>query len=360
MFYRNLHGGFLLTFLFLILYSGCGINDPQPRPDEQFEQIALAQTTVNRFIENGNLLYAVTEDGIYSSELVDNESPVWENEGLDGLNVTGMVVLTGGSLLAGVQRDDQQSAEPVFYTKDAFGGGWEAVETNYGGQENYTWINALERHPQQPDVIFARGSYNASRSTNGGETWQVVFGDWDFAGYQADLLEFDPRNTDRVWIGGESAIFQPYLFYSDNQGQNWEEIEIDAGGDNAVYSMAFHPDDEDRFLLGIEGEIRTTNDLGETWSESYTDDSYPYILTMTTPNGEISETVYASGTEEGAAGGNLYFLVTEDFGETWEKTSAEPVRQNMSVNDINVQDTHLETTIRLATNRGIWSYRILK
>jgi len=132
---------------------------------------------------------------------------------------------------------------------------------------------------------------------------------------------------------------------------------LETGGDDAVYSIAFHPEEEGRLLLGMEGKILVTDDKGDTWDEAFENDEYHYILTMANPNDEPSETVYASGTENGAQLGNLFFLYTEDFGESWEKTESEQQLHNMAIQDMEVREIGNETTLYLGTTDGVWIYR---
>jgi outer membrane biogenesis lipoprotein LolB len=348
----------LIVFFLVFLISACDLHSPSAPsiPPEQFQHTGLEGLKVNSFETDGDLLYAATDDGVWSASISD-DLPEWQDEGLQSINVIDIVIFPDGSRLAAVEREQVQSDLPTIFRIDTFSEEWEPFQQDYGGQQEYNWIEALRRHPDQPDVLFARGSYHVARSTNSGDNWQVVFENWDAMGYQADLLEIDPHNTDRIWIGGENAALQPYLFYSSDLGQSWQDLEIETGGDDAVYSMAFHPDDEGRLLLGMEGKILKSENRGEDWAGSFENDLYHYILTMTSPDGRLSETIYASGTERGAQRGNLFFLVTEDFGENWEKISSEQQLNDIAVNDMIVRQTGNESTVYLATSRGVWIYR---
>ncbi len=348
-----------IIFLISLFMIGCDLTDS---PDqviqfEQFEQAGLHGKVVNSFSVDAGVIYASTDDGLRSAE-ISGILPEWRDEGLRGLNVMNVVFLSNRSYLAGIRGDDVQSSEPVLYHRDPLQDEWDPFDQNYGGPDRTNYIYTLKNHPAQPDLIFARGAFHAARSTTGGEQWQTVFHDWDAMGYQADLLEFDPHDDNRVWIGGESSIFQPYLYVSEDLGNNWTNIPIEAGGDNAVYSMAFHPGDENRLLIGIEGAIWETDNHGESWDISFENDLYHYILVMATIDETPSETVFAAGTENGAAGGNIYFLLTRDFGENWEKRSAEPALDGASINDIAVVEHFGEIVVYLGTSEGVWMYKI--
>jgi photosystem II stability/assembly factor-like uncharacterized protein len=355
---KNVTCSLLIIIFTILMITGCDLHSPSAPsiPPEQFQHTGLEGLTVNSFETDGDLLYAATEDGIWSASLSDDLSE-WQAEGLQSLDIIDVVIFPDGSILAAIQREQVQSDLPTIFRLDTFSDDWEPYQQDFGGMEEYNWIEALERHPDQPDVVFARGSYHTARSTNSGDSWQVVFENWDSMGYQADLLEIDPHNTDRIWIGGENAALQPYLLYSSDLGQSWQDLEIETSGDDAVYSMAFHPEDEDRLLLGMEGKILNSDNRGEDWAESYENDLYHYILTMTSPNDQLSETIYASGTENGAQRGNLFFLVTDDFGENWEKISAGQQLNDIAVNDMIVRQAGNESTVYLATTRGVWIYR---
>lgn len=350
--------GPLIFLASLIILQGCDLHQPSPPavPLEQFEPAGLDGIEVNSFELEAGVLYAATDDGVWSTSMADDILN-WSREGLNGLNVADLVVLPDGSILAGIERDQVQSEDPTIYRMDTFAEEWEPFQQDYGGDGNYNMVQALQRHPERADHIFARGAYHTARSTNSGASWQVVFADWSDMGYQADLLAFDPHISDQVWIGGESAAFQPYLYYSDDLGQSWQEVELETGGDDAVYSIAFHPEEEGRLLLGMEGKILATDDKGDSWDVAFENEEYHYILTMANPNNEPSESIYASGTDDGAQPGNLFFLYTEDFGENWEKTEAEQQLQNMAIRDMEVREIGNETTLYLGTTDGVWMYR---
>ncbi len=358
MFNWKLISPFLICLVSLIILKGCDLHQPSPPavPFEQFEPAGLDGIAVNSFEREAGVLYAATDDGVWSTALAE-DIPEWTREGLNGLNVADLVVLPDGSILAGIERDQAQSEDPTIYRMDTFAEEWEPYQQDYGSEENYNMVQVLQRHPERTDHIFARGAYHMARSMNSGDSWEVVFRDWSEMGFQADLLAFDPHISDQVWIGGESAAFQPYLYYSDDLGQSWQEVELETGGDDAVYSIAFHPEEEGHLLLGMEGKILVTDDKGDTWNEAFENDDYHYILTMANPNDEPSETVYASGTENGTQLGNLFFLYTEDFGESWEKTEAEQQLQNMAIQDMEIRQIGNETTLYLGTTDGVWIYR---
>lgn len=355
---RLITAAFCLISVFLFLTS-CDLYEPQDPAiiPEQFQQTGLANIEVNSFFIEGNELFAATDNGVWSTDILQDGID-WNSIGLEGQNVADLVVLPDGSLLAGIRTEEAQSDQPTIYRWNSLSEEWEPYQQNYGGEENMNMIQALEVHPDRHGHVFARGEWHTALSTDSGDNWQVIFGDWDMIGYQAGLLEIDPHDTDRIWIGGENAAFQPYLYRSDNMGNSWEEIEIETGGDDAVYSMAFNPDNQENLLVGMEGKILGTDDMGETWSQVFENHDYHYILAMTTPNNELSETVYASGTENGAQGGNLFYLYTEDFGESWEKISSDQNLQNMAVRDLVVREFGNETTIYFATTNGVWVYRM--
>ncbi len=351
----RLHHNFLLLQLLILFASTQGCNLLE---DSETTLHDLQDTETFELIFIDDNLYTATNDGVYRISR-ENFDYGWERVGLQNHFVSSIVELPDGKILAGIRNTADVEAPPLFRS-DQQRNDFDPYPQDYAEDyDDYTIVYMMTQDPHRPDTIYARGSYHVARSEDAGESWELIFGDWDSMGYQADIMEVHPYETETIWVGGETAAFMPYVGYSDDLGESWQEegSDFDVDGDNAAYSLAFHPDDPDQLLLGMEGLIKYSDDHGYNWETVFENDLYHYIHDMATVDGEPSETVYASGTENGAQGGGLFFLKTTDFGESWEKTSADNDIDGLSINELHVRDEGGSATIYFATSQGVWKYR---
>lgn len=342
-------------FIYLIIVFGVGLtlNKCDHLEDGLPDERSLDDTHISQIIEIDDHLYAATDEGVYRTDLHESTYK-WESLGLEDHFISSIVETPEGELFAGLRHTNEEA--PPLFRSDQTHTQFDPYPQNYAEEHEYAIVYTMMQDPFRPDTIYARGAYFTARSPDAGENWELIFGDWGSAGYQADIIEIHPHEPETIWVGGETSIFQPYLTYSEDLGENWEGIELDTGGDDAAYSLAFHPDDPDEILLGMEGKIKHTEDRGQSWEWVFENDLYHYIHVMESPGNEPSETVYASGTENGAAGGGLFFLKTEDFGETWNKTRADLDIDGLSINDLLIREESGGQVIYFATSQGVWQY----
>lgn len=339
----------------MLAAAGCDLDSIDlDEPAGTWSSFGLEDVWVNELDMQDGTLYAATEEGMYRRN-PEGGAPDWEGIGLHDEAVIDFAFLPNGEMLAVMATDDTQADEPSIYRWSGFGEEWESFQQDYGGEEGYTHIEAIVSHPAGRDTVFARGSMNVAKSTDGGTSWRSVYENWDANGYQAPLIYFHPADPARMWAGGENSIFQPYLLRSSDYGETWEFISIDAGGDNAVYAMITHPETEE-ILVGMEGRIIHSTDEGESWETVFEPETYAYILDMELHAGADSDIVYASGSEEGTAGGPLTLYRSTDFGETWTRIEHENGPSQSHTEALVVTDEGSQTVLYLGTDRGVFRY----
>ena len=344
----------IIASFLLLTGLGCDTildSDPSDAPEEA-EPIGLQDAHVSEMVEMDGHVYAATSEGVFRAGWDDGLGE-WTHLGPEDFHVNSMARLPDGELMAGL-RPMGDDVPASLYRSTGDRSAFEPYQQNYGGDYEPRSVIDLTADPFRPDTLYARGAMHVARTTDAGESWNVIYGNWDSAGYQADVMEVHPLDPDTLWAGGETAIFQPYLLRSEDLGESWDMIEIDTGGDNASYSLAFHPSDPERMLLGMEGRIKRSDDHGDSWTRVFDNDLYHYIHVMESPGDEPGETVYASGTENGAQGGGLFYLRTTDFGDSWTKVRADADLDGLSINDLLIRETGGERAIYLATSEGIW------
>ncbi len=161
----------------------------------------------------------------------------------------------------------------------------------------------LQRFVEYPGSIVASG-HGVWHSENFGDLWQyytIDFGIW------VNAFKKHPVYSNILLLGGEGVGFDPWLFYSDDYGQNWSLINLlqVVPVDNAVYSIAFDRQDRNIFYVGMQGAIIKTSDGGQSWISPL----------VTNPSGYFFRAILADPNNAD----HLWAVAGTDFIETWDK-----------------------------------------
>lgn len=102
-------------------------------------------------------------------------------------------------------------------------------------------------------------------STNSGQNWVE-----HFKGLTINTIEFHPTHQNEIWIGSGDNVYEStetQLYKSLNGGENWElmEMEWSSFEKNSINGIAFHPNDPNYIVIFEEDEIATSTDGGITW-----------------------------------------------------------------------------------------------
>ncbi len=262
-------------------------------------------------------------DGVYKS--LDGGAS-WENMGLKESEHIGTIlvdprdsnvvyVASQGPLWSG-------GGDRGLYKSTDGGTTWEKI---LGGDNEYTGVNEVVMDPRDPDVLYAsthqrfrtvaaliNGGPESGihKSTDGGETWRKLESGLPKEDMGKIGLAVSPQNPDVVYATIELAYRKGGFYRSTNGGGTWEKrndyisgatgphyyqeifasphkfdriyqmdarmhISEDGGttfapigeehkhGDN--HAMAFDPDDPDYLLVGSDGGLYESWDLGKTW-----------------------------------------------------------------------------------------------
>ncbi len=143
------------------------------------------------------------------------------------------------------------------------GATWRRLEK--GLPEEHMGKVGLAISPQDPDIVYAtielahrKGGFY--RSADGGESWEKR-NDYISGGtgphYYQEIFA-SPHQFERVYQ------MDVRLHYTDNGGTDF--VEMPAGNKHVDHhALAFHPDDENYLLVGNDGGVYESLDLGETW-----------------------------------------------------------------------------------------------
>ncbi|MDJ0760190.1 MAG: hypothetical protein QNJ19_12365 [Woeseiaceae bacterium] len=138
-------------------------------------------------------------------------------------------------------------------------------ELTEGLPEGNKGKTGLAISPQDPDVIYATIEENNRkggfwRSADGGETWEKM-NEYLSSGtgphYYQELFA-SPHQFDRVYQ------MDVHLHVTNNGGEDFERLRHETKHVDH-HAMAFDPDDENYLLVGNDGGIYESFDLGETW-----------------------------------------------------------------------------------------------
>ena len=300
-----------------------------------------------------NEIYVGTNDGIYKKNLINNDT-IWYSLGLQGRSVTDFILFNNDTILVStVASNLNEDTVSIFITYNS-GDSWINFQNGFGGTSELYTCSALEINLNAPDTLFARLGVCMAKSIDGGMTWEEKYMDWFIGGFQDFIFDINPNIPHVIWAGGETGFYQPYILKSIDYGNTWQEILIEAGGDNACYSLLTNPNNNNEILVGMEGQIIKSTNGGENWNTIYNSSTYDYIIDMEiSPNN--SDLVYATGSKGGVGGGALFFYKSEDFGTSWE-TENYQLNNNIITFDLGVNSENDVDELFFATNKGIFQF----
>lgn len=139
------------------------------------------------------------------------------------------------------------------------------------------WFSPLQFDPNDPDVMYF-GTTHVNRSVDNGLTWTAISDDLtgggpdDAAGYPwgtITTLAAAPTNSDKLYVGTDDGK----LWWTDDLGSNWNEVDPAQLPGTWVTRVAIHPDDENIAYATFSGfragsdrpHVMRTTDGGNNW-----------------------------------------------------------------------------------------------
>jgi len=160
------------------------------------------------------------------------------------------------------------AAEKTFYTTDG-GATWQEV---YASTENLNIMpGQVAIDPENPEKLFiTRGNGDTDVdgglliSEDGGQTWAEKI-----AGIVLQPITFHPGNSDEIWVGTGISFgaYPENLYKSTDGGETWEIVPITWANyllDN-INVIQFNPSDPSNIIVLEDNEVAISNDGGETW-----------------------------------------------------------------------------------------------
>ena len=121
--------------------------------------------------------------------------------------------------------------------------------------------------PHSSDIIFYAGNvydsgyfFGVSHSTDGGTNWEH---DTIALGSRGWAVAFDPVDSNRVYVGGDSAYSHPCLLVSTDLGATWTQSR--SGLTGAVNVLVTMPGNGQLVYAGTNSGLFISTDAGATW-----------------------------------------------------------------------------------------------
>ncbi|MBN4081442.1 T9SS type A sorting domain-containing protein [Caldithrix abyssi] len=320
----------------------------------QWEFVGLSGKRVETLRLNGDVIYASTDDGIYRKS-VNITDTVWTPIGFLGKKTKALLIMNADTILTSIRITGVGSDTVSLFRTTTGGANWRPYQNGFGGQALYNQVLALEALPNQPDTLFATGQYVVGKSTDRGLTWKKVWGQWDWIGMGTHFVKIDPAMPNIVWAGGESAIFQPYVLKSTDSGENWQEMWIDAGGDNACYTIAIDPSNSNVAYVGMEGRIIKTTNGGDDWDTVFAPDNYPYFFGIAVSSLMPSH-IYAAGLLNISDPQDLELYQSQDGGSSWSSLVQGTPGQKGVLDLLLVSNNNFDELYFVTIGSGVYKY----
>ncbi len=170
---------------------------------------------------------------------------------------------------------------------------------------------ALAISPHNPDIIFTCGSgsingayrIQTSYTINGGTTW--IHDTIPDSIARANVLAFDPFDSSRIFIGGDSIYNYKLLLLSTDFGNSWQHTGNGLSG--IVYALAPSPITNGLVYAGTNQGLFKSTDGGENWVRTGTFTNVRAVVID-----QFNDSIVYAGTGTGA-------YLTTDAGATWQQ-----------------------------------------
>jgi photosystem II stability/assembly factor-like uncharacterized protein len=326
----------LLTFWLLLL---------APDARAQWQSLGLSGHQLNKLRICGSYLYACTTDGLHRLPTSAADT-TWNLLAFAGESVLDLTSIGGPDTLLAAKALSGAPADTVSLFRSTDSGlSWVPFQNNFGAGGHR---RARKLHSLEGGTVLA-ASGRIEKFTDGGLTWRVV----TQAGV-VNALESSPANPQVVWCGGETVIFQPYILKSTDAGETWKDMNLFAGGDNAVDAIAGHPTDADVVYLGMEGRVMKSEDGGASWLNMTSPDPSLYTFGMAI-RPVLPLKVYAAGGSFVPDPRGVVFYQSSDGGISWQDFSY-PAGAGYGATQLLLEMGPAEETLYVATYNGVFRF----
>ena len=265
----------------------------------------------------GDILYACTNQGLYSKDLSNGESE-WHLVGFEGIPLQDYA-RRGDDIFALRYSYSSNYNEAFLLLSHDGGKTYEDVTPDMIKTPHSGWkmvMKNLIQHPTDPNLLLVLSMpMGVFQSADFGQSWNQL------SDFIPDYIWYHPLNPEIICASGESPGFWAYMNTSYDGGQTWEYVKPDYPGDNRVNRMAFHPADLNRWIAGGFGTVYTSIDNGHTWNTQIFSGNRDALWRYTLYDNENPDIIYMAG--------DYYFrlMCSKDGGSTWNEPYLEPIKK---------------------------------
>ena len=345
---------YLLEILLIVAALCCGHSTESS--NDNWKSLGFLDKFAIRLVLSEPYLYVCAgSDGLWRLDISTKSSINWEYMGLADTSLGDY--LNRGVLDVVPNLSDPNTMIVAYATGKAVDHG--VFKSEDGG---ITWVpsdSGMEvelndeiyySHPHKfikyPSQIVSSGTQIFS-SDDFGKSWinkGIVWG--PVTGVATNALKYHPKKTSNIWIGGESVYFGPILLFSLDTGNSWDFVDLGKiiPVDNAVFSIAFDPEDENIIYVGMQGAIIKSNDGGQSW----------IVPLFTNGNGNNFRAIESDPQNQNHLWASSGSTIVEpiDGGITWKEI---PSPIEFKVLDMLWDD--MARSLYLATEHGIYLFR---
>lgn len=284
---------------------------------EKCERAGSNFNTYPQMHVEGDTVYVCTNQGLYS-KVLSNDTSLWQLVGFDdiplldyarsGQDILALRYNVNGSFLL-LSHDGGKTFEDI--TPATF------IDPNNEYWNRDHILTSLVQHPKDPNkLLISSLRLGLFQSTDFGQTWSKLT-TVSTTGFDG----FHPLNPDIIYQSGRTHAWIPYINLSYDGGQTWNMIyPYPNNGDNALNRIAFHPETQDKWIVGGNGTVFKSIDNGQSWKMQK--DIYYVGWTFPAYDNEDSDILYMAGR-----GNDIKVMCSKDEGETWSIPLTLPKRK---------------------------------
>jgi hypothetical protein len=298
----------LITTVVLLLATSC---------QAQFQKFGLDGDTVFSIRMYGMKLYAGTQRGAFVRDLFSPDG-TWKAIGLTGKRIRAIYPHDYGpigyAVTSGIEHPIGDFDSALTYCTFNADTAWVPTDTGMD-RTRFRYVGSADGFPSP---LICGETFVTTGTTlyrRGGPVWEPVL-DMGVSKLNVVRTRETGLTTGMVIVGGETAIFAPFIKFSSDKGATWEDASIPYHGDDACYAFAFDPSDTARMYAGMEGSVLVSTDRGKSWPTSGLSGTPYYFFAMAA---DFVSTYAGGAASVGPGHFGLYRSI--DKGNNWSPIS---------------------------------------